>query len=103
MIVPVDDEPSPQLIVAEKAVAGSTPLAWVKLTPDGNKELKVKVRFWDEEFPGMVFCVVKEAGVIAPSAIEVVALPLAFAALVLLAVALLVVLPSSMAWAVNVS
>ena len=30
-MVPVDVVPSPQLMVATKALAGSTPLAWVKV------------------------------------------------------------------------
>src|SRR5712692_9468535 len=89
---PAEVVPSPQLIVAVKALAGSTPLAWVKVATWTLVNVRDLV-------------VTAPETLIAGSAKDVVALALLFAelgsGLLLLTRAALVALPSSMAWAVT--
>ena len=92
LIVPAEVVPSPQLIVAEKALVGSTPLAWVNVAVWKLVNVLLLVRMEPETL-------------ILGSANEVVALalllPVLGSGLVLVTEATSLVLPSSMAWAVT--
>ena len=92
--MPVEVLPSPQLMVAVKALAGSTPLAWV------NVATVKLLRFFE-------VVVIGADTTMAGSATEVLAVALLLAELgsaeVAVTEAELVRVPSSIAWAVTVS
>src|SRR5262249_4857045 len=93
-MVPAEVVPSPQLMVALNALAGSTPLAWVKVATWKFVSVRLRVRIGAETL-------------IAGSANIVVwlelLLPLLGSGLLLVAEAESLVLPSSIAWAVTVA
>src|SRR4051812_20678616 len=91
-MVPAEDVPSPQLMVAAKALGDSTPLAWVKVATWKLVSVRCFVRTAPETLIG-------------GSANAVVTLALLLAevgsGLVLLTEAASLLLPSSTAWAVT--
>ena len=93
LIVPVEDLPSPQLIVAVKAPEGSRPFAWVNVATTKPE------RFLDGGWMGPVTVI---AGSLVIVVADALLLPDTGSADVAVTVAELMRLPSSVAWAVTV-